>query len=210
MTQSRKPQLPPTPADRATSQAVTLTVPNALCAIRLVGAGALVMLAAAGMTDAFVWLFVFLAMTDWVDGKLAILLDQRSEFGARLDSWADAALYAALLVGSLWLRPDIALTEGVWILLPTLTWAASVLAGWLKFRQWPSYHTRAAKIAWLFITIGAVCVLLEWTHWPLRIGFLFAAWANVESLLITHLLDQPRVDQLSLRKVLAARSRRVS
>ena len=28
-------------------------------------------------SEVFLWLFLFLAMTDWVDGKLAILLDQR-------------------------------------------------------------------------------------------------------------------------------------
>ena len=43
----------------------------------------------------FLWLFLFLSATDWIDGKLAILLDQRSVLGALLDTWADAALYAA-------------------------------------------------------------------------------------------------------------------
>lgn len=186
------------------------TVPNALCAIRLVGSVVLVAVAAAGLTDAFVWLFVFLAMTDWVDGKLAILLDQRSELGAKLDTWADAALYAALMLGALWLRPDIVWSEHAWLLAPTLSYLISVLASWLKFGQWPSYHTRAAKIAWLFITIGAVCVLLGWTPWLLRAGLVLATWANVESILMTSLLEHARVDQPSLRGLLAARSRRPS
>jgi hypothetical protein len=72
-----------------------LTIPNLLCLVRLVGSFILIPIAWQGRNEVFLWCFIFLAMTDWVDGKLAILLNQRTVLGARLDSWADAALYAA-------------------------------------------------------------------------------------------------------------------
>jgi phosphatidylglycerophosphate synthase len=74
--------------------------------IRLLGSVVLVVVACRDEGKIFLWLFVFLAMTDWVDGKLAILLNQRSQHGARLDSRADAALNEALLFGALWLHGE--------------------------------------------------------------------------------------------------------
>ena len=70
-----------------------LTVPNFLCFIRLAGSFILIPIAWQGRNEVFLWLFIFLALTDWLDGKLAILLNQRTVLGARLDSWADTALY---------------------------------------------------------------------------------------------------------------------
>ena len=76
------------------------TIPNLICGTRLVGSFVLVGIAWFDYSELFLWVFLLLAVSDWIDGKLAILLNQRSVFGARLDSWADAALYAALLVGA--------------------------------------------------------------------------------------------------------------
>jgi phosphatidylglycerophosphate synthase len=69
-----------------------LTIPNLICGVRLAGSFVLVAIAWLDQQEVFLWFFLFLAMTDWVDGKLAILLNHRAVFGARLDSWADAAL----------------------------------------------------------------------------------------------------------------------
>ena len=82
--------VPEEPGGERTNRVVT--VPNALCVIRLLGSIVLVVLACVDRGEIVLWLFIGLAMTDWLDGKLAILLKQKSVLGARLDSWADAAL----------------------------------------------------------------------------------------------------------------------
>ena len=84
-------------AERQRQDGPIVNVPNTLCAIRLVGSFVLIYLALIGRDKVFIGTFVLLVATDWLDGKLAILLNQRTEFGARLDSAADAMLYAALL-----------------------------------------------------------------------------------------------------------------
>jgi CDP-diacylglycerol--glycerol-3-phosphate 3-phosphatidyltransferase len=84
--------------DRASHR--VLTVPNVLTAARLVGSGFLLWLAHGGYAGWFVAIFALLLLTDWLDGKISILLDQRTVLGARLDSIADAVLYACLLVGT--------------------------------------------------------------------------------------------------------------
>lgn len=95
-------------------------------------------------------------MTDWVDGKLSILLTQRSVFGGRLDSWADAALYAALLVGAIILYGETFRAELNWFIPALTTYLISTAAGFWKLHRWPSYHTRAAKTGWLLIMIGTI------------------------------------------------------
>ncbi|NIP58856.1 MAG: CDP-alcohol phosphatidyltransferase family protein, partial [Gemmatimonadetes bacterium] len=75
------------------------TIPNVLSGIRILGAPGLVILGGTGRGDPFLALFLFLMATDWIDGKLAIWLDQRSSLGARIDSAADVVMYGSLLVG---------------------------------------------------------------------------------------------------------------
>ncbi|MBE9555068.1 MAG: CDP-alcohol phosphatidyltransferase family protein, partial [Proteobacteria bacterium] len=133
-----------------------LTIPNLICGVRLAGSFVLVAIAWLDQQEVFLWSFLFLAMTDWVDGKLAILLNQRSVFGARLDSWADAALYAALLLGAAMMRGATLGSELAWIIPAVATYLISTAAGFWKYHRWPSYHTRAAKTSWFLVVVGAI------------------------------------------------------
>jgi CDP-diacylglycerol--glycerol-3-phosphate 3-phosphatidyltransferase len=174
------------------------TVPNVLAALRLIGAPVLGAVALANGERAFVALFLILALTDWVDGKLAVWLDQRSDFGARLDSWADAALYAALLLGGTWLRWEVLLGEIWWVAAAVASYTASTGAGFCKFGRWPSYHTRAAKVSWLLVTVGAICLLLGWGNWPFRLAMAAVTITNLEAILITCVLPEWQADVASL------------
>ncbi|MDH5356071.1 MAG: CDP-alcohol phosphatidyltransferase family protein, partial [Gammaproteobacteria bacterium] len=162
-----------------------LTVPNFLCVIRLLGSFVLIPIAWQNQKEVFFWVFVFLAMTDWFDGKLAILLNQRTVLGARLDSWADAALYAALLFGVVTMYGTTLLSELIWIGSAVISYLISTAAGFYKYKRWPSYHTRAAKISW-FLTAAAVIALFSgWALWPLRVAAVAVTMTNLEALLIT-------------------------
>jgi len=175
-----------------------LTVPNLLCVVRLIGAVVLVPIAWQDQNEIFLWLFLFLAMTDWIDGKLAILLDQRSVFGARLDSWADTALYAALLFGLLTMYGETLRAEWVWITAALMTYLMSTMGAFWKFRRWPSYHTRAAKTAWLLTAVGVISLFSDWSLWPLRIACAAIIITNLEVLLIILVSPTWRVDVTSI------------
>lgn len=54
-------------------------------------------------------IFTLAAATDWLDGFLARALNATSEFGAKLDLWADKILVFAVLVGALSTYPIIAI-----------------------------------------------------------------------------------------------------
>lgn len=177
------------------------TIPNALCVLRLIGSAGMVALAITQHANAIAILFLVLSATDWLDGKLAVWLDQQSDFGARLDSVADASMYATLLFAVFWTRTEQILAEWPWILAVLLAYAVSCAASLMKFRSWPSYHTRSAKIAWLLMVIAVISLFLEWSVWPLRIALLMVIIANVESLAITLLLRQRRVEVRSVFQV---------
>lgn len=162
-----------------------LTVPNFLCVIRLAGSFILVPIALKSQNEVFLWLFIFLAMTDWLDGKLAILLDQRTVFGARLDSWADASLYAALLFGVVTMYGDILRSELIWIAAAVAGYLLSIVAGLWKYKRWLSYHTRAAKTSWFLTALAVVALFSDWALWPLRVAAVAVSITNFEALLIT-------------------------
>ncbi len=175
-----------------------LTVPNALCVVRLVGSFILVPIALQGHNETFLWLFIFLAMTDWFDGKLAILLDQRTVFGARLDSWADAALYAALLFGVVTMYGETLQSELVWIGVAVAGYLLSVAAGLWKYKRWPSYHTRAAKTSWFLTAVAVLALFSEWALWPLRVAAVAVFITNIEALVITMVSPAWRADVTSV------------
>lgn len=53
-------------------------------------------------------IFLLAALTDWLDGYLARLLKATSDFGAKLDLWADKVIVFAVLLGVLPFQPVIA------------------------------------------------------------------------------------------------------
>ena len=194
----------PEPQDQSSEVTISdrlFTIPNIICGIRLVGSFFLVAIAYLGQQEIFLWFFIFLAMTDWVDGKLAILLNQRSVLGARLDSWADAVLYAALLVGIIMLHGAVLAGEIAWIIPALASYLASIVAAVWKYHRWPSYHTRAAKISWFLAILGTIGLFTGWSLWPLRIAFAAGIITNLEALLITIVSPTWRVDVTSIYHV---------
>jgi phosphatidylglycerophosphate synthase len=175
-----------------------LTIPNLICGVRLAGSFVLVAIAWLDQQQVFLWFFLFLAMTDWVDGKLANRLNQPSVFGARLDSWADAALYAAQLLGAAMMRGATLGSELAWFIPALASYLISTAAGFWKYQRWPSYHTRAAKASWLLIIVGAISLFIDWSLWPLRIALAAATITNLEATLITIISPTWRTDVKSI------------
>ncbi|MHC4877954.1 MAG: CDP-alcohol phosphatidyltransferase family protein [Planctomycetota bacterium] len=174
------------------------TIPNVLSAIRLIGCPGLIGLALAEMPLAVLVLFVVLEMTDWFDGRLAIALDQRTDFGAKLDSAADAALAGSTLFAGLWLHWDALEPEFPWMAAVLGTYTVSSLYGLWKFHVIPTYHTYGAKKSWGLITVGVVCIFGGWATWPFRVALIVVTLTNLEAILITRVLKAPHVDVLSL------------
>ncbi|HSF04071.1 MAG TPA: CDP-alcohol phosphatidyltransferase family protein, partial [Solirubrobacterales bacterium] len=83
------------------------SAPNLLSAFRAVCAPVLLALAWHGATGSFLVLFALGLASDVLDGALARRLGLESDLGARLDQWADFALWTSLPFGAWWLWPEL-------------------------------------------------------------------------------------------------------
>jgi len=183
-----------------------VTIPNIICTIRLLGSIWLFWVAMENRLLLFTCVFVALNLSDWVDGRIARWFNLRSDFGARLDSFADLVLYGALFFGLFWFRKDVLIQEAAWWIVGLLSYLLTTGAGLWKYGRVPSYHTRGAKISQWFVLAGAVCLLLDYSVWPFRAAMFAVTLTNIEATAITWLLPNWRADVLSIRDVLPSRN----
>lgn len=131
------------------------TIPNGLSALRLVLIPIL-------WAPAFMKLpfyvgagLIIAGLTDFLDGFIARKSGRVTEFGAKLDSFADNLLIISAVFWTLMLRPEIFANHPV----PVLTWiiigGLSLLVGWLKFGRFGNLHLYSSKaaavVAYIFI-----------------------------------------------------------
>lgn len=175
-----------------------ITIPNIICAFRLAGAVSLSGIALTDNPRLFAGIFTVLSLSDWIDGKLARWLNQRSDFGARLDSLADSVLYGALFLGSCWLRWGGLKSEAPWWIVALLSYVLTTSLGLWKYGKIPSYHTYGAKTSQWLTLVGADCLLLDYSVWPLRVAMVAVTLTNLEAMIITWHLKEWRADVLTV------------
>lgn len=175
-----------------------VNVPNLLSAARLAGSPLLLPLAWFEQRGAFLGLFVLLMLTDWLDGKLAVAWRQRTAFGARLDSVADALMYGGLLVGGWLLVPQFVAQHAAWIGAALASFALTSLVGLVKFGRLPSYHTLGAKAGWFLSSTGALIVLAGGPTWPFCVAMVVVTATNLEATAISLVLPRWQADVLSI------------
>ena len=79
-----------------------------------------------------------LLFDDWLDGKLAIWLQQQTTFGGGgATAFADAVLYASLLFGMAWLKGGFLLQQAAWLGAALLSYALTTAAGLVDLRRIP-------------------------------------------------------------------------
>ena len=191
--------------DAVSPEASVINIPNFLSAVRFVGSFVLLGVAFWGNPAWVLPLMIVLLATDWVDGKLAILLRCTTTFGARLDSVADVTFYAAALITTLWLKFDLLWREVPWIAPAVLSYLASAAWGAYRFGRIPTYHTRMAKTSWFFATVALIALYSHEAVWPLRITAISVLLTNLEAIAMTSVLDRADVDIASLYHALRRR-----
>lgn len=170
------------------------TVPNAICGGRIAGLAPLLWTAHAGHRWWFFGIMVTLMVSDWLDGKLAVLLDQKTEFGAVLDSSADALMYGSIIVSFWWIDGAVILEHVEWFGVMIGTWGVSVAAALGRFGKLPSYHAWGAKVSWLAAALVAVVWLLFDYPDPLPWLLGLVSAANLEAAAIGLILPEWRVN----------------
>ena len=182
-----------------------LTIPNVICVARFLGSLVILWFAFNGYATVFTFGFIALSLSDTIDGRLARWLNQKSEFGARLDSASDATLYGCLVIGSVMLKWKQLQAEAVWLIVPLVSYAVTTGFGLWKYGRIPSYHTWGAKYSQWLVLAGATAMLLDWSMWPMRVASIAVTLTNMEATAISFVLPTWRADVLTLLHVLPKR-----
>jgi len=174
------------------------TVPNIICYGRIVGSVVLVFTSWLGFRTSSLAIVLLLIFSDWLDGKIARLLKQRTELGAKVDSIADAIFSAAVLISVTQINPSYLAANVAWLCAALLSYAVNMGVCLAKFKNWPSYHTRLSKMSWLVVAAAIIGAFAGWDVWLVRIAASFVIAANVEETMITLALKHYQVDISSL------------
>jgi len=181
------------------------TVPNAISALRVLGIPLLLWTAHSNQRMAFLWVAVALLLSDWLDGKLATVLDQKTTLGARLDSSVDALMYGSMALSFWWLENELAREKMTWFLVVVASWALSAVVALLRFRKLPSYHMWSAKLAWFVAAWTIVLLLLKEVTFLLPWALALVVFSNLHAVAITLVLPRWAADVWSLRQAWAMR-----
>jgi CDP-diacylglycerol--glycerol-3-phosphate 3-phosphatidyltransferase len=183
----------------------TAIVPNLLSSFRIVCSPVLLALAWNGETAPFLVLFGIGLVSDLLDGVLARRLGLESEFGARLDQWADFALWISFAVGAIWLWPEVVRREAPYAILGITCLLLPTAVAYAKYRSVPGYHTWLAKLTSVLMGITVPLLLIFDFAWPFRVAAFSLLLSAVDEIAITCLLPECRHDVPSVLHALRRR-----
>ena len=176
--------------------------PNLLSIFRLVAAPFLIYLAWNGRHDYFLILLAISLVTDAIDGFIARKLGMTSELGAKLDSLGDLAIYFTVPLCAWWLWPEIVIREVYFVLLAIGAYCLPIIFTLVKFGKIASYHTLAAKIQAVLISITVYILFIADIAWPFRLAVIFQFFVASEEIVITLLLPELKSNVRSLWHVI--------
>jgi len=183
------------------------TLPNMITSSRFVMAPILFAMAWLQRPMLFLTILAFALLTDCVDGLVARRLGQLTDFGARLDSWADFATYMTMPVCAWWLWPDVMRREGPFVAAVLASYLVPVLFGLCKYRRLPSHHTWGAKTSAVMMGTSVVILFSGLSPWPFRLATPFTVMASVEDMAITAILPRWQANVPTVWRALALRER---
>lgn len=135
-----------------------INAPNCITALRIVGT--FVMFFTKVFTNEFYIVYTLCGITDALDGFVARMTKQTSEFGAKLDSVADLLFYGTMLFKIL---PEMlnAMPNAMPVMIASLVAlrVCSYLIAAFRYRKFASLHTYMNKLS------GFSCFLLPYLIW---------------------------------------------
>lgn len=160
-----------------------LTIPNGITFLRIVGA--LVLFWLAPLSAVFYIVYTLCGLSDLLDGMVARLTGQQSEFGAKLDSLSDLLFYSVML---------IKLLPTLWELLPRAIWIAvgaiilirsmAYMVAAVRYRRFASLHTYMNKATGLVLFVVPYCLKFSFAVGYCMFVCVVAALASTEELLM--------------------------
>ena len=181
---------------------MSLNPANVITGCRIALAPVLLLLAWQGREHLFLACLIVSLVSDIVDGQIARRFGLATEFGSRLDSWADFLTFTALPIATVWLRPDLVTSERFAFFAAVTSYVLPVAVGFAKFRQLTSYHSLMARVSAYLLGAAVVVLFAHGPHWPFRVAVCVLIVSELEEIAITLVLPAPRSGVRSLGKAL--------
>jgi cardiolipin synthase (CMP-forming) len=152
-----------------------------------------------GNRDAFFVVIIVSIVSDLIDGPIARWSGQASEFGAKLDTLADACTVLVGILGLYVLERNTLRPELPWFCLFLAAYGAAAITCLTKFGKLPAYHLYLSKIANFFAGVFVVWLyMIDYSRAFFLSVVSLGVLANLESLLTTLRLRRFRSDVGSL------------
>jgi phosphatidylglycerophosphate synthase len=167
-------------------------IPNLLSGFRIIAAPFLLIIAWQGRPNLFLAILAVSLLSDALDGFIARKLNVTSKTGAKLDSWGDFITYLVIALCAWWLWPDILRREGIFVVMGLVFFILPALAGSIKFKRLPSYHTWGAKIEAVLMCAALYFLFYADIGWPFRCAVILQYFVAIEEMAITLCLKEQR------------------
>lgn len=163
-------------------------LPNLMSGLRIALMPAVLAVAIAGSRVWFGALMALSLLTDGLDGYFARRFNAFTDFGRKLDSFAD---YLTMLVGLggiavLW--PEIVRRELVWVASGLAAFFAVLVYGFVRLGRAPCYHTWLSKFGALGCAVSMIPLLMEWSAVPFHVMIVVMILAGLEEMVIAVLV----------------------
>lgn len=160
-----------------------VTWPNLITSIRIAGAVALIWILP--FSPLFYGVYLICGLSDGLDGMVARLTKQTSDFGRLLDSVADLILYSVTFLKILPAMVSL-LSRWIWVWL-----AAAVILRLMvyiliavKFRKFAATHTWLDKLSSILVFLVPFTIIPGYGDWGCGLALLAATAASLEELLM--------------------------
>ncbi len=157
-----------------------INIPNTLSMIRLLGVPLLFWLVRFDTSAWFIGWFIFLGLTDYLDGMLARRWNQTSEFGAMMDAIGDVAYYLAAAWFLIYLFPEYLAPNIPYIIFLLVIFAVSLMVAKLKAGSLKFVHTHLSRLSGVLVFFGFLASFYMDTTWVIRAVVLVYTLAFIE------------------------------
>ena len=124
-----------------------LNVPNVLSFYRLISFPVVLFFALSKYEEVFAILLIINLITDALDGIIARAFNLRTEYGAKLDSFADFGMYITGIIGVVLFKLEDLAPHWVVLLVFIITLLIPKIISYYKYREIPSLHLYLSKTA---------------------------------------------------------------
>ena len=160
-------------------------------------------LAVSGNERLFAIFLIINLLTDALDGIIARMFRLQTEFGARLDAFADVGMYISAITGVFIFKANDFAAHLLSLYVYVGAFAGSVLISLLKFRRFPSLHLYSSKVGGCLQ--GIFFFVLFVFGFDARFYYFVIVWAILafcEQICVQWALDEPMSNAKGLYWVL--------